>query len=177
MRSGAKIVQSSYDYDTHRIGPYMLPFHIDYIEECCNGDIFHLYQYYQALLADDSALAVFNVNNYCLCVVQRYRAYETDLNPVSKLELLEWTYGQLGGYQYFAHVGFEKSYHDCLAVTQFPTSLLRAANDKNAYSYEDAFDGVPLENPPYALYRTLVNSEAKAVYFDVVSHQPKFLFK
>ncbi len=59
------IVPSSYDYDTQTIGPYTLPVHIDYAQEYCNGDRFYKYKYYQALLQDENALAVFNVNNYC----------------------------------------------------------------------------------------------------------------
>lgn len=171
------IVPSSYDYDTQTIGPYTLPVHIDYAQEYCNGDRFYKYKYYQALLQDENALAVFNVNNYCLCVVCRDHAYETDLNAASKLELLEWRFPFPIEAAVYQHVGFVKSYHDCLAVTQFPTYLIRALGSQKAYELEDEFEGVPLVDPPLSLYRELVNSEAKAVYFDTISKQPKFLFK
>ena len=170
-------MQSSYDYDTHQIGPYTLPIHIDYVAEYCNGDRFYLYKYYKALLDDEDALAVFNVNNYCLCVVRKNLAYETVLDPLSKLELLQWNFPTEMKTTIFERVGFIKTYQDCLAVSQFPTSLIREINSDKAYEFTDKFDGVPLVNPPYSLYRELVNSEAKAVYYDTVSQTTKFLFK
>ncbi|MCM1218888.1 MAG: hypothetical protein NC548_30770 [Lachnospiraceae bacterium] len=171
------IVPSSYDYDKQCIGPYTLPLDLPYISEYCNGDRFHRYQYYTALLQDEKALAVFNVNNYCLCVVRKDMAYETDLGLNPKLELLQWAFTNVLNVPLYEHVGFIKSYHNCLAVTQLPTYLIRVMGSKKACDFEDDFDGAPMVNPPLSLYRELVNSEAKAVYFDTTSNQVKFLFK
>ena len=41
--------------------------------------------------------------------------------------------------------------------------------------FKEQVDGVPLVNPPLALYKELINSDAKAVYFDTISNKPKFL--
>lgn len=178
MRCGSTIVESSYDYDTQTIGPYVLPLNLPYIPESCSqGDVFYKYKYYTALLKDDEALAVFNLNNYCLVVVRRYQVYETVLDDESKLELLQWSFTKPLAPIVYSHIGYEKSYHNCLAVSQYPNQLVRAANERNAYGYTDAIEGVPLLDPPLSLYKELLNSEAKAVYFDTVSKQPKFLFK
>lgn len=179
MTSGAKIVQSSYDYDTHTIGPYTLPFTLYYVNEHNEPNRFPVYKYYEALLRDEEAIAVFNVNNYCFCVVRRNMAYECAVRDNEKLDLVNFVYRQPLDIPYYERVGYIKSYHECLAVSQFPTSLVRVANSDTAYQFTEHFDGVPLVDPPLSLYKELLNHEdgAQAVYFDTISKQPKFLFK
>lgn len=177
IHSGAKIVESSYDFDKQQIGPYKLPITLPYIPEECNGDVFYKYKYYTALLQDPNALAVFNLNNACLCVACNTYLYETVLNVNTKLELQQWAFRQPIQPTVFEHIGYERTYQNCLAVSQYPAFLLRVANSLNAFGYEDAIVGDPLVNPPMSLYRELINSEAQAVYFDKKTQQPKFLFK
>lgn len=129
------------------------------------------------MLADERAIAVFNVNNYCLCVVTRNGAYEIPATNTPKLELVQWAFREPLPMPIYEHVGYVKTYHDCLAVSQLPTYLLREVASNKALDFEEPIVGRPQLNPPLSLYRELLKSEAKAVYFDEVKQQPVFLYK
>lgn len=176
-RCGAKIVRSSYDFDTGMIGPYKVPISLPYVHENAGHSMFHEYNYYQALLQDEAAIAVFNLNDYCLCVLTPTRLYQTVLQIDTKLELLSWDFHCSIVKERYQHIGYVRSYHDCLAVSQYPTYLIREVNSQLAEDFTTPITGKPLVDPPLALYKELLNSEAEAIYYDLVDLEPKLLFK
>lgn len=176
-RCGAKIVKSSYDFDTGMIGPYAVPINLPYVPESEGNAMFHEYNYYQALLQDDAAIAVFNLNNYCLCVLTHTQLYQTVLQVDTKLELMTWNFRSPIVKANYQHIGYIRSYHDCLAVSQYPTYLIREVNSQLAEDFTTPIVGKPMIDPPLALYKELLNNEAEAIYYDLVDLEPKLLFK
>ena len=173
---GARIVQSTFDFETGTIGPIVTPLRLACIEsETFNK--FPLYKFYQAMLADETALAVFNVNNYCLCVITRNGAYEVAATDTPKLELAQWSFREPLKLPIYEHIGYIKSHHDCLAVSQYPTFLLREVGSNKAVDFETPIVGNPTIKPKLALYKELIQTEAVAIYFDESTQQSKLLYK
>ena len=173
---GDTIVKSSYDFETSTIGPYKLPIKINHVETE-NANLFPEYKFYEALVNDSTALAVFNVNNYCLCVVSKTMAYEKAATDTPKIELVCWPFRHPLNVPTYESIGYVKSYHDCLAVSQMPNSLLRDVATKEVLDFTEPLVCEPFINPPLSLYRELLTSDAKAVYMDKNTMQPKFLYK
>lgn len=180
MKSGGKIVQSFYDFDKQQIGPYHVPIPLNYVPEMSTCNQFMIYRFYEELVKSHDALAIFNINNYCFVVVERYRVYQVAYSKVAdttrhKLELLNWVLPEPLNVPVYNHIGYIKTYHQCKAVSQYPTYLLQDATTGEVLDFNEKLDGIPLVEPPLSLYRELIESDAKAVYFDTVSNKPKFL--
>ena len=174
--SGDTIVKSSFDYNTSTIGPYTLPIKVNHIPTE-NVNKFREYKFYEVMLNDPQALAVFNVNNYCLAVLTRYAVYQVPPRDGMKLDLVNWVFKEPLKFPVYEHIGFVKSYHECLAVTQMPTHLIRKVASNKAEDFTETLQCNPVVNPPLQLYKELLNSDAKAVYMDAVTQQPVFLYK
>lgn len=179
--SGGKIVESFYDFDTQQIGPIRLPLNLPYLPEDGAGNRFPIYRYYEELLKDPDALAIFNLNNYCFVLVQRSLVYEVaptrNYDPKkNKLELISWRLPEPLTVPIYNHIGYVKSKHKCLAVSQYPTYLVEDVATKELDGFTQKPEGVPLVNPPLALYKDLLKTDAEAVYFDTVEMKPKFLY-
>ena len=129
------------------------------------------------MLNDSKALAVFNVNNYCLCVVTRTYAYQVPATDTPHLDLVSWMFKEPLNIPVYEHVGYVKSYHDCLAVSQMPNRLIRQVASNKVEDFTETLECEPMVNPPISLYRELLTSDAKAVYMDANTQQPKFLYK
>ena len=180
MRSGAEIVQSYYDFDKQQIGPIHVPIHLNYIPELSTHNSFAIYRFYEELVKNTEALAIFNINNYCFVIVERYRVYQAAYSKIAdttrhKLELLNWVLPTPIDVPVYNHIGFVKTYPKCKAVSQYPTYLIADAVTQEIPGFNEPIDGIPLVDPPLALYKELINSDAKAVYFDTISNKPKFL--
>lgn len=176
MTCGARIVQSSFDYETGRIGPYTVPIKIRHTDP--KGNSFSMYRYYEQFIKYADALAVFNINNYCFGVLTPTQFInspyaEADLksaefpiydltNPISSPE--------------YIHIGYEKTYQECKAVFTIPWKIF-ADSYGNVYEYGCKLEGTPEKNPPLSLYKELLDSDADAVYRDAITGEVKFLKK
>ena len=177
---GAEIVESCYDLDKQQIGPIHVPIHLNYIPELSTHNDFAIYRFYEELVKNTEALAIFNVNNYCFVIVERNYVYQVPYSKVAdltrhKLELCNWPLSTPINIPVYNHIGYVKTFHKCQAVSQYPTYLIADAMTGEIPDFKEQVDGVPLVNPPLALYKELINSDAKAVYFDTISNKPKFL--
>ena len=129
------------------------------------------------MLADETALAVINVNNYCLCVITRTGAYEVPATDTPRIELAQWSFKEPLKLPIYEAIGYVKSYHKCLAVSQYPNYLLREVGSRKAVGFETAIIGNPEINPKLALYKELIKTDAEAVYFDQATQSLQFLYK
>lgn len=176
MRSGGEIVQSSFDFDTSTIGPYHIPVKLNYVPESSIVNNIPLYRFYQEMVKSGQALAIFNVNNYCLAILERTCLYEIAPFPSqTKLDLVAWNFSEPITSVVYNHIGYVKTFHKCKAISQYPTYLLADSVTGKIPDFTEQVEGVPLIDPPLSLYRELINSDAKAVYFDTISNKPKFL--
>jgi len=177
MTSGSIIVQSSYDYEEQRIGPYSVPIKFNYVPTGGTENAIPLYRLYEELLANNEILAVFNLNNLCICTLYADKLIQVPIGKNSKEnDLSQWRFRYPIITPQLRHVGFVATYQDCLAVTQAPYHL--TVNRVGTLS--DGFGKLTcnaLENPPYSLYKELVEKNADAVLFDLDKQEPVFLFK
>ena len=164
MMSGAEIVQSSFDYDTSTIGPFKIPIKLTHVpSETVNN--FQISAFYNAMVCDERALAVFNVNNYCLCVVTRNGAYQVPATNTPKLELTQWTFDHPLDIPVYEHIGYVKTYHKCLSISQLPTFLVRELGSDKAIGFSTKLTGNIVTSPPLSLYKQeLIQTDADAVY-------------
>lgn len=176
MTFGSEIVEASYNYDSRTIGPYTLPVDIHYDLESCQGNAFSLYHYYDVLRKDEEALAVFNVNNYCFCVVHNeyMRMIEVG-NKYSERVLPSWRFDRPLNPVPYKHIGWVKTYQNCKAVYTWPWKMIQNTETGDVWSFKDKIVGTPLENPPLSLYKKLIETEHKGVYFDTTSNMPVFI--
>lgn len=176
MSSGSTIVQSSYDYEEQRIGPYVVPVKFNYVPTGGTENAIPVYRFYEELLANDRALAVFNLNNLCLCVVYQHCVVQVSIaKNQPEPGLMQWTFQNPIVVPTLRHVGFIATKPECLAVTIPPYHLM--VNGMGTLL--DGFGKLEinaLENPPYSLYKELVSKGADAVLFDLDKQEPVFLW-
>lgn len=177
MSYGSAIVRSSYDYDEQHIGPYVVPVRFNYVPVNGTSNMIPEYRLYEELLSNDKVLAVFNLNNLCICALYDDKLVQRSISKdKSEDDLLQWVFQSPIVVPKLKHVGFVATYQDCLAVTVAPYHL--TVNSMGTLS--DGFGKLSfnaLENPPYSLYKELVKNNADAVLFDVDRQQPVFLNK
>lgn len=178
MTFGSRIVQSFFDYDTSTIGPYTLPVKINYDTSSSQGNSFSVYRFYELLNKHEDALAVFNNNNYCFCLVfkdclQMVPYRPSDIKPGASLPVINFeTNLPVPTYK---HVGWVKTYQDCKAVYSWPWKLIQDIDTGDIWDFENKIEGEPLENPPLSLYKQLIDTEHRGIYFDVKQNKPMFI--
>ena len=175
MTFGSEIVESFYDYDTHMIGPYYLPVDIHYDTESCQGNAFSVYRLYEVLNDDEKALAVFNVNNYCFCVVRKDHIRMIPYSYSDHMNLPAWDITPFIQKDTYKHVGWVKTYQKCKATYTWPWKLIQNVNTGEVWSCVEKIKGTPLENPPLSLYKSLIDTPYKGVYFDLEQNKPVFI--
>lgn len=179
MTFGSEIVESFYDYDTHVIGPYTVPIDIHYSVESCQGNAFSLYKFYEIMAKDEDVLAVFNVNNYCFCLLYkdavRMRPYANDDLRYNKQPLPNFSITPELSIPTYRHVGWVKTYQSCKAIYTWPWKLIQDVNTGEVWSFKDKISGEPLVNPPLSLYKELINTDYRGVYFDTIQNKPVFI--
>lgn len=184
MICGSQIVESFFDFETDTIGPYKIPVHLNYIPELSQTNKFFMYRLYEIMLADADALAVFNLNNYCIVVVTRTGMYEesyyrlTDKAYSNKLELLSWTFDKPLQIPTYNIVGYIKTYQKSWSVTINPYYLIENSATKELDGFTERLKGNVQLNPDFALYKELItNDRAQAVYFSLDTNKPEFIYQ
>lgn len=180
MKSGARPVLSSYNYETGMIGPYKVPIAIEYKPQDAQKSSVQNYRVYRALLSDDSAIAAFNNCNNTIVVVCRNHMYTVPTvdNP-SKMEqkaIRDFSFKEPIYVPSYKHIGYVKTYPQCKAVYEFPWQLIQDVNTGEIWEYENVrLDCVPVENPPLSLYKALIDTDYKAAYIDSATGDYKFI--
>lgn len=176
---GGEIVESFYDYETQSIGPYHNPVEVHFNSELAQGNAFSTYKYYQILNEDEQALAVFNVSNAYFGVLRRDRFYERKFaldNLIRRGPALPdiqfQTPMELPTYR---HIGWVKTYQKCKAVYTYPWKLIQDVNTGKLDGFETSVSGEPLVDPPLTLYKELLNTDCRGVYYDLVTCRPVFI--
>lgn len=176
---GGEIVESSYDYDTQTIGPYHNPVEVHLNQFASQGNSFSRYKYYQILNEDESALAVFNVSNRYFGVLCKDRFYERTflkddlIRRKRNLPNIQFeTPMQIPEYR---HIGWIKTYQKCKAVYTYPWKLLQDVNTGELDGFNTKIDGEPLVDPPLVLYKELLDTDYRGVYYDLVKCMPVFI--
>lgn len=183
MTCGSEIVESSFDFDTNSIGPIKIPISLSYVPEESQSNKFFMYRFYEEMLSNPEALAVFNLNNYCLVVVQPMYMYEVSYHKMidrqySKLELVDWVFTKPLQLPTYAHVGYVKTYPKNWAVTIDPYKLIEDTATKELWGFKEKIKGNVQLNPDLSLYKALYdNADAKAVYFDLDKGCPQFIYE
>jgi hypothetical protein len=179
MTFGSEIVESFYDYETHTIGPYTVPLNISYNQGSCQGNAFSMYRYYDTMMKDEEALAVFNVNNYCLCVLHKDYIRMIHVQPAfsksGQKPLPAFNITPPITVPEYKHIGWVKTYQKCLAVYTWPWHLIQNKITGEVWNFKDKISGRPLENPPLGLYKELVETDHRGVYFDLDKNAPVFI--
>jgi len=179
MTFGSEIVESFYDYDSQMIGPYKVPIEIQYNADSCQGNAFSKYTFYELMNKEEGALAVFNVNNYCFCVLYkdavRMKHYTVGDLSYNKKELPCFSIEPPLDVPEYKHVGWVKTYQKCIAVYTWPWKMIEDTQTKTVWGFKDKLLGEPLENPPLSLYKELISTEHKGVYIDKNTNQVMFL--
>lgn len=176
---GAPIVDASYNYETHEIGPYKCPFHIGFHAESSGERGYSEYQFYEIFRLYEDALAVFVVNNYFFCVIHKNRVtYQPFIihDDRSRKRLPEVPKGyKMEPIPTYEHIGYIKTYGQNKNVFAYPDYLVRNVATGEVPYVKDQVSGKPLINPPVTLYKELLKTDAKAVYFDTASSKPIFI--
>lgn len=175
---GGEIVHASYDYTTGTIGPYTIPTYI-HPPEHNNPDNFAMYRYYEVLLGDNEALAVFNNGNYCFAIIRRDMVYMVPYQRVvTRAFADQYTKFKLDPpiqSPVYKHIGYIRTHQECKAVAQLPYFLLQREDTGETPDIQDKVSGTPLVNPQLSLYKLLLDTDYKAVYYDLDTCQPVFL--
>lgn len=177
--SGAPIHQSSYDYDTKMIGPFKCPLPIGSIPTAYGKSGVSEYSFYKIFNQYPDILAVFRVNNALMCCIHKD-------GKASYLPLLiddERAYRQLPDVpecvdilvpDAYEHIGYLRTYKHTMNEKQFPDHLVRNMRTKRVPYIDGRITGEPLLNPSVSLYKQLIDTDHKAVYFDL--SQSKVVF-
>lgn len=177
MFPGSKIIKSSFDFDTSQIGPYTLPIKLNLAVRDKDNKI-PIYRLYEEMLFHTDSIAVFNVNNYCICVVTPTQALQVPAyRDRAVRDLLEWKFTYRITNKIYQHIGYVKTYQQCLAVTEMPEYLILDTTKVVPEGFNSMLEATPRLNPPLTLYRELVNSDADAVYIADATGEPRFLYK
>ena len=75
----------------------------------------------------------------------------------------------------YKHVGWIKTYQDCKAVYSWPWMLIQDVATGDVWDFDGKIEGEPLENPPLSLYKELINTEHRGIYFDLKQNKPMFI--
>lgn len=176
---GAEIVQSTYDYDTRTIGPYTIPIDIQYNGALQEGNAFSMYKFYEVFNEDPEAIAVFNNNNYCFCVVHRDKVimrpyiYKDVLYRKNTYPIIEFKEPlQLPNY---VHIGWVKTYQQCKAIYTWPWKLLMDVDTGCIADTDIKVIGTPALEPPLVLYKELINTDKTGIYYDTSQCKPVFI--
>lgn len=176
---GAEIVQSSYDFDTQKIGPYHNPVEVHCDDKQASGNAFSFYKFYEIMNQDEQALAVFNVCNAYFGVLRRDRFYERkfirDDWKKQSLVLPDIPFEKPLDIPEYRHIGWVKTYQQCKAVYTYPWKLIQDVCTGELDGFKTKLEGEPLVNPPLSLYKELINTEYRGVYFDTLSNKPVFI--
>lgn len=168
MTYGAEIVRASYDYDTHMIGEFKIPLDLYYDPVSSTRTVFTECIFYKTLLSNENALAVFNVNNNCIAVIENWGGYEVGMDGNPDTTLLQWSFNEPICKKVYKKIGYIKTYQDNLAVSTVPYGLFTDESGE-IVGYPGKLVGTPMENPPYSLYKALINTDddVVGVYFDM----------
>lgn len=175
---GSRIVESSYDYATSIIGPYKLPIVIHEPEIISQGVAVSVYNFYQLLNKYEDALAVFNNNNYCYCIVFKDRLEMMPFSPnnVKRGDTFPTLHFENNlPVPTYKHVGWVKTYQSCIATYTWPWKLILDEATGEVWDFSDKIEGAPLENPPLSLYKCLIDTNHRGVYFDTKLNKPVFI--
>lgn len=178
LKYGSAIVKSFYDYEACQIGPYHLPLELYYSPEESAANYVYEYVMYKAMINNPLMLAIFNLNNNCLCCVYQEYLHQisTDGTVDPKKPLI--FFDEPLNVPVLKHVGWWKTFPDNLTVTQGPHAML--ANDHGIVvsDYEGqivARDVV--EDPPTRLYEKLVEQpeEVIGIMFGIDPMKPIYI--
>lgn len=176
---GGEIVESFYDYGTQSIGPYHNPVEVHYNAELSSGNSFAKYKYYQIMNEDEEALAVFNVANTYFGVLRKDRFYERKFLDDSLIRgrvlLPDIIFDTPINIPTYRHVGWIKTYQKCKAVYTYPWKLLQNVETGEIDGFDVKISGDPIIDPPLTLYKELLNTDSRGVYYDLVTCRPVFI--
>lgn len=155
----------------------MIPVKLNPTSEASTENKIPEYRMYEELLKSSEVLAVFNLNNYCICVLYKDRLIQVGISKEKPpADLVMWNFKEDIKVPNVTHVGFIATKQDCLAVTEAPHHL---TVDENGI-LSDGFGKLEfnaMHNPPYSLYKELVRNRADAVLYDVDQQRPVFINK
>lgn len=136
-----------------------------------------MYRLYEEMLRSNDVIATFSINDYCIGVLRRDELREVPTAEGSRSEdLVMWHFDPID-VEFFVHVGFVKTYQKCLAVTEVPNFLLMGIGGV-LDGFETKMEGKPMCNPPFSLYKNLIeNEQAKAIYYDLNTQKPVFIYE
>lgn len=126
-----------------------------------------------------NVLAVFNNNNFCLVIVTKetveYLPYYPSDNKHRQYTFPIFSINPPIVTPNYNHIGFIKTYQKCKAIYTWPWYLLGDLTTGKIYDFNETIQGKPLENPPLSLYKSLIDTEYDAVYFDTMQNKPVFI--
>ena len=169
LHSKGLIQEGYFDWDTKRIGPYVVEPEYGYIEEYHSGVAeLPLRDFYKLLAEDDNILAALSINKtFIACLFKGgsvyYYYYEDRLFHLSKVN---WTYGENID---VVPIGFERTRYKCQSVFLMPAQLLYSPSRMSIY-YNRTW--TPLHRKPMigheisnALYTDLIHQNKEYVYY------------
>lgn len=157
MHCGGEIVRSFYDFDAQKIGPYKVPFDLYYNVQASTSNLAYEYIYYKTLLSDDAMLAVFNLNNHCICCLYPDRIQQVNLDGCITDDMLTIFFKEPMKVPALTPIGYWKTYQQNLTVTQAPFSMFIDENGDVVGAKELHIDDV-LPNPPVNIYSLLTET-------------------
>lgn len=178
IASGARIVESSYDYDTHMIGPYKCYVDIAPPEKISNNQT-SWHTLYDLLVSNEDALAVFD-NNYTTLVVIYYNAIDVIIQHAAMADkhpelAHHYDVSNLPPQIQYRHIGYERTELKCKSVFIQPYHLIQNPENNIIMGFGVTPDDEPVVNPPISLYAELTKTNHKAVYLSKNTGNPIFL--
>lgn len=175
MTFGSEIVESSFNDEEQCIGPYHIPVEIHLDKRLAQGSSIPRYKFYERMQYEKDALAVFNVNNYCIAVLSKDGMHMIHTSAKDTEPLPSYCFDPPMPIPEYEHIGFVKTYQKCKAVHTYPWYMVRVVGSNEAVGFKDEIKGRPLLNPPLSLYKELVDTNYNGCYFDTITNKTIFI--
>ena len=170
----APIVESIYDYDTHTIGPYVLPCHIHAFVDFNPNNAVNMDRLYEVMRNDETILAVFNNCNRTIVAVHanmlQHHSTISSITPSDLRMLCKLEFSKSIAVGHYEYIGFVKTYQLNKSFYTEPYRLIRDINTGVIPGFEDVkLECEPAIDPPLSVYKKLIETDYRAVYVDSVT--------
>lgn len=176
--SGAEIVHATFDTTTQMIGPYHVPLNLVLNPSLNMVQATPMARMYEVLLSDENAVAAFEIDAYCICVVTYKYVYQVLIDKNGDDPNLR--YFKLAvpiKKKNYRHVGYVKTYPKTKAIAVLPYKLFI---DEKGFipGTRINLSSRAVENPELALYKQLIDHPtAYGVYLNKSTMRPSFITK
>lgn len=174
-------MESTFDYDTGIIGPYVVPVPIVPDMSMMSKNTPSMVRMYEIMLSDDSILAVFaNCNRTYIAIhankLEHHSLCRGEVTSKEKRMLTQIPFKSSIKSNHYNHIGWVKTYQKCKEVYTFPYRLIQDINTGIIPYYNNVtLECTPKVNPEVTIYKELLKTEYTAVYQDALTGELHYI--